>query len=243
MNIEIKLRVLDGILKTADDTKFLVFDKSNSHLCQNALLAPMYALPNDIIDFFMEYDDDSQYIKPIWRILFEGSLEADALITPYVQATYNLNTVTQFYIKRRFVISYAVYQFSKVFYRDYLKAIKKSKFLQDIKVSLDVEKDPNILKNLREDAKQEMLNIKTGLNAPYNMMGFVKGAANSYNKTTARLWMPSLGNNFPDISMATGKSPFFGKLYKVGDQFHNLYPYFLQNISGVYQQTYKYTNF
>lgn len=215
-NLKLNIRLQDNILKTNDD-KFVIFDRSKSFITKNVLVAPLYALPNDIIDVFAEEVGD--YENVLYRYLFEGSIEADQQIGPDFQNYFRLDSPTMFYIKRRYVIAYATWKFAQVFYRDYLKSVKKSKFLADVKVSLEIERDPDLIMQIMKDAKQALAQIAQVVDALSNMRGFSKGEANIRNsKAGARLWLPSLGNNRPDTSMATAKTFFGGKIYKGGDQ-------------------------
>lgn len=225
MNIKLTIRLQNRVLKTLDDSKFIIFDKKQSYYVQNLLLLPLYALPVDITDVFLE--DPSPYLQPLYKILLEGSIEADTQLgfSGYINMRFGVSPQIQFLIKRNYVIAYATYRFAEVFYRDYLKAVKKSKFLADVKVSLDIERDPDFINQLKADAQQKMKEIKQVMDSPSNIQGFIKGAANSSNKTSARLWFPSLGNNFPDSSMATAKSMFRGSPHKIGHQSENGYWY------------------
>ncbi len=215
MNIKITIRLQDNQLQDLDD-KYLVFDKSKSYFAANALLTPMYALPSDVSDVFIE--EAGIYEQVLYRILFEGSLEIDSYLTSNLITQLGLSPEIAFYIKRRYVICYATFNFAKLFYRDYLKSVKKSKFLADVKVSLEVEREPELIKGVQADAADCMKHILDALGSSINMQSFVKGECNPCNKTAARLWFPSLGGNFPEESLATSKYLFRGKPHKVGDQ-------------------------
>lgn len=216
-NIKLHIRFLDDKLKTADDSKSIIFDRSKSVIVKDCLVMPIYALPNDIMDLFA--DEVGRYENVLYRYLYEASLYIDNMFNSPFVTYFNLTPANQFYIKRLYVIAWVTWQFAKVFYRDYLKSVKKSKFLADVKVSLEIEREPDLIKKIEDDAEAMWKAIIQGVTAMQNMRGFVKGSANPSNsKAGARLWLPSLGNNFPDVSMATAKTFFGGKIYKGGDQ-------------------------
>ena len=215
MNIKFSIRLQNDVLKDTDGNS-IVFDKSESYYSTPMMLSPLYALPTDINDVFIE--EPGIYESVLYKILFEGSMKIDTYLTSRVISCLGLSAEDAFYIKRSFTICYATYQFAKVFYRDYLKSIKKSKFLADVKISLEVEKDPDLITAVQNDAKKCMEEIIEALTARQSMQGFVKGSANPTSKFSAREWMPSLGNNCPDISIATSKAFFGGRIVKVGSQ-------------------------
>lgn len=215
MNIKLTLRLQNNVLETEDGNAF-VFDKNQSYYSGNFLITPLYALPTDVSDLFM--DEPGIYENALYKILFEGSLDIDSILTKNLQTSLGFSDQLAFYLKRRYVICYATFHFGKIFYRDYLKSVKKSKFLADVKVSLEVEREPDLIKNVQADAQECMDYIKGGLAANMQMATFVKGECNPCNKITARLWYPSLGSNYPDDSMATSKTLFSGKPHKIGDQ-------------------------
>lgn len=215
MNIKIAIRLQNNQLQDIDN-KYLVFDKSNSYYSTNLLLIPLYALPSDISDLFL--DEPGIYENKLYQLIFEGSLEIDSYLSPALITSLGLTPEVVFYIKRHYVICYTTARFSKIFYKDYLKSVKKSKFLADVKVSLEIEREPELINNIQSDAKDCMAGLLAGLGSSFNMQSFVKGECNEANKTSYRQWYPSLGNGKPDISMATAKTLFKGNLYKIGDQ-------------------------
>lgn len=231
MNIKIKIRLKNDVLKTADNTKFLTFDKAV--YIQNIFMIPWYATLGDVTPKFME--EPGIYEQVLKKYIHEGSMEADTIINSRVVEFFGLSPEITFYIKRRFTICYATYHFAQVFYRDYLKSIKKQKFLADVKVSLEIEKEPDFINKIRADALLCMEEIKNAATALDNMRGFVKGECNPCNAVVGRLWYPSQGENWPDSSLATAKTYYKGKLHKVGDQFswHEDYSWY-RNEYGAY---------
>lgn len=217
MNIKIKIKLQNDVLKTADGTKFLSFDKGKNIYIQNIFTLPWYATVADIVPRFME--EAGSYEQVIKKYIHEGSMEADTIINARVVSFFGLSPEITFYIKRRFTICYATYHFAQVFYRDYLKSVKKQKFLADVKVSLEIEKEPDFINNIRADANKCMEDIINAATALDNMSGFVKGECNPCNAVVGRLWYPSEGDNWPDTSVATAKTWHNGKLHKAGDQF------------------------
>lgn len=221
MNIKLTIRLQNDQLQTDSDDKFVIMDKSKSACIQNMLISPIYALPSDISDNFME--EPGTYLNTLFKIIHEGSVKADQLLPASLVQAYSLTPEATFQIKRRYVICYSTFNFGKIFYRDYLKSVKKSKFLADVKVSLEIEKEPQLIQQLQGDAKACMQEIEDGLQAHVNMRGFVKGELLCSNKTAARQWYPSLGYNTPDVSMASGKSTIYGKSYKIDTQYGHGY--------------------
>lgn len=223
MNIKINIRLQDEVLQTEDD-EIIIFNKGSNFFSGSILLNPLYALPSDISDLFLE-DGFGPYEQILYRICFEGSLEADRLLSSSRASFWRLDPQTIFYIKRKYVICYATYHFSKVFYRDYLKAVKKTKFLADLKVSLEIQKEPDLINQVQGDAKNCMMDISSAIMSTDSMNIFVKGSCNPCNKTAHRLWFPSLGHNYPDEITATARTVFGGTIYGIGTQHDYGAPY------------------
>jgi hypothetical protein len=114
------------------------------------LLNPFYAMEQDIVSVFA--DDGIEYFAAIRKIIFEASIKVNDVLTPARQSHLMLSAQEAFRMKREYVTCVAIYKFGNIFNRDYLKSVKKSKFLADVKVSLEIEKDPSLIKQIAADA-------------------------------------------------------------------------------------------
>lgn len=178
-------------------------------------LEPMYAIPSDVMGVFAE--DIGSYEQQIKKLIFENSIKADQMFTPERVTTLRLTPEMSFMLKRQFVICSSIYRFGDIFFRDYLKSVKKSKFLADFKVSLEVEKDPTLIKKIIDDAKECMDEIAGMLSVGFNFETFSKGSCNPCNlKRPYREWWPSEGGNRPNVPLAASKASDFFRIYKIG---------------------------
>jgi hypothetical protein len=180
----------------------------------NILLSPFYAMEQDVLGVFLEEQDN--YISGIRKTIFEGSIRVDGFLNPTVQESLQLSDEEAFRLKREYVICFSVYNFSKVFYRDYLTSIKKSKFLADLKVSMEIERDPQFIKMISHDAKDCMEELEAMFGIGSGFSSFVKGRSNSCNSTSNRSWYPGIGSGYPRVPIAATKASVFCKEYKIG---------------------------
>jgi len=97
-----------------------------------------------------------------------------------------------------------------------MRSIKKSKFFGDVKVSLDIEKDPTFIMQISNDAKECYESIASMVGLGAGIGSFVKGKSNSCNNESNRQWFRSLDGGSPKVPIAANKvSSFCGK-YKIG---------------------------
>ena len=182
------------------------------------LLSPFYAMEQDVTCVYA--DNATEYYPKIRKLIFESSIKVDQLLTPARITALCLTAEQAFMLKRNYVICRAAYEFGKSFYRDYLKAVKKTKFLGDLKVSLEIEKEPSLIARISDDAREcyEELEDMFGMGYGEGMQSFVKGSNNICNKRSDRQWWPSDGHGGPRISFAATKAATFCGLYKIGAQ-------------------------
>lgn len=181
MNENIKIEFINI---TADDEPVNL-----AIVAANVLLDPFYATEEDISSPFLL--ETSAYIESIRRIIFNGSISIDNLIE-MLHLNMNLTDKQLFILKRDYVICYGIYELGKQINLDYLKSQNKSKFLGDVKVSLEVQNDPQFLTMTLKDAK-DCLDAITGLledmSGSESMINtFVKGECNPNNKVSWREW-------------------------------------------------------
>jgi len=179
------------------------------------LLDPFYCTERDILSIVMEEPSD-KYIEWARELIFNSSIRADDVFNTIILKAFGLTPEQEFRLKRQYVICLVSYQFYKDFYKDYMKSIKKSKFLGDVKVSLDVEKDPSFVLSIADDAKEcyeaiaDMVGVGTGINS------YVKGRSNPCNNTSHREWYPKLDGGYPYVPIAANKAVTFCTKYKIG---------------------------
>lgn len=215
MNIQINISLNSGTLQNTDGQDIVL---SSNQFDYDFYLDPFYATENDILCVFMdEYDD---YIARIRKMIFEGSVKIHNILTEKLRKQLGMSVQEAFLFKRQYVICYSIYNFSKIFYREYLTSVKKSKFLADVKISLEVEKDPSLIANIGQDAKDCMKDLEAmlGTAGGLQFMTFVKGECNSNNQVSFRMWFPTLGSNYPRIPVASDKYAVGNNLYKIGSQ-------------------------
>ncbi|MDB4533396.1 hypothetical protein N9242_00890 [Vicingaceae bacterium] len=179
------------------------------------LLDPFYATERDILSIVMD-EPTTKYIDMVREMIFNSSIMANDKITNTMLANNNIDAEQGFRLKRQYVICLTSYDFYKTFYRDYMKSIKKSKFLGDVKVSLDVEKDPSFIVNVFNDAKECYLSIENILGVGLGMSTFSKGVNNACNYTSDRQWFPGLNGGNPRTPIAANKAMGFCSKYKIG---------------------------
>jgi len=210
MNINLSVSINPNTLQYTDDI-FIVDDTVKDY---NLFISPFYAIESDILSIFME--DETAYLTQVSKLIFEQSIKIDDKLTTRIIADLGLSPQEAFRLKREYVICSAVYKFGRVFHKDFIKSVKKSKFLADLKVSLDIEKDTGMLTSLLNDAKNCMEEIEGLIGISTGFSSFVKGGSNPCNYTSYRQWYPSMGNNTPAVSIAAGKVSAFCQKYKIG---------------------------
>lgn len=209
MNINTSISINDGVLDTSGNPITL-----SGTISVDMLLSPFYATEKDILSIIMD-EPSGEYINQVREIIFNSSVMVDDKITPSMISEFGLSSDQIFRLKRQYVICLSAYEFAKGFYRDYLRAIKKSKFLGDVKVSLDVEKDPSFIMQISADAKECFESIESSM-AGVGMSSFVKGRTNSCSKSSSRQWYPGLGGGNPRVPIAASKVVGFCNKYKIG---------------------------
>jgi len=179
------------------------------------LLDPFYCTERDILLIVMEEPSD-KYIEWVRELIFNASIRADDVFNTEILKALGLTPEQEFRLKRQYVICLASYQFYKDFYKDYMRSIKKSKFLGDVKVSLDVEKDPTFIMQISDDAKECYESIADIVGVGAGMNSFVKGRSNCCNYTSSRQWYPKLDGGHPNVPIAANKAVTFCNKYKIG---------------------------
>ena len=208
MNIQINLELTGLQFQDGTPIEAITVDPINMNL------SPFYAMEKDVAKVFM--DEYMPYMDKLQELIFESSIRADDLFSANVIRAFNLNAQEAFRIKRNYVLCKAIYEFGKVFHRDFIKSTSKSKFLADIKVSLEIEKDMSILSSILMDAKSCIEDFEA-LAITSTFSSFVKGERNPCNRTSNREWYPAQGGNRPRISMATASWSSMCRKYKIGD--------------------------
>jgi len=179
------------------------------------LLSPFYCTERDILTIGME-EPSADSIEYVRELIFNSSIIANDTFNTVVLGGMGLQKEEEFRLKRQYVICLVSYQFYKDFYKDYMRSIKKSKFLGDVKVSLDIERDPTFIMQISNDAKEcyESIAGMVGLGA--GIGSFVKGGYNYCNNTSDRQWFPGLDGGNPKVSIAANKTSSFCNKYKIG---------------------------
>ena len=204
MNINFTLSFNDGLIDTSGNPVSL-----SGSLSEDILLDPFYATENDVLIILMEEPTMAQ-VHTVRELIFNNSI----VIDDKLRAATGIDSEQMFRIKRQYVICASTYQFCKVFYKDYMRSVKKSKFLGDVKVSLDIEHDPSFLLQIAADAKECMEEIE--MMSGSSMSSFVKGRGNSCNYTSNRQWYPKTHGNNPRVPIAASKVGSFCSKYKIG---------------------------
>ncbi len=158
----------------------------------NVLLTPFYATEEDVSSPLLL--EPTAYVESIRRIIHTGSISIDNLIE-MLRLNINLTDKQLFILKRDYVICYGIYELGKQINLDYLKSQNKSKFLGDVKVSLEIQNDSKFLTMTLEDAKNcldAITSILRDMSTSDSMMStFVKGECNPNNKASWREWWTS----------------------------------------------------
>lgn len=191
----------------------------NVNISQNMFLSPIYATVEDIYLKFFDEDPEenlNKYYFQIEEFIFNYSKEFNRIF-PVLDIP--VSEEIKFMIKNEYVVCKTVYAFGSRFYKDYATSISKSKFLADLKVSLEISKDPGMIKGLLDDAKNCADEIKKRIALLRNktMQTYVKGEANAKNKTVnPREWFPSTIPRTTNSSFANAYISNFTKKYKIG---------------------------
>ena len=208
MNINFALSFNSGLRDTSGNEISL-----SGSLSEDILLTPFYATENDILLILMD-EPSVAYHNRARELIFNNSVVVDDKL----RLVADIESDRLFRLKRQYVMCLSIYQFCKIFYKDYMKSIKKSKFLGDVKVTLDVERDPSFIMQMANDAKEcyeeieEILMIAGG----GAMSSFVKGRSNACNYTSNRQWYPKTHGNNPRVPIAASKVGSFCVKYKIG---------------------------
>lgn len=156
----------------------------------NTMIDPMYCTEIEIVQEFLE-EESFAYMDLIRKNIFDGSLEIDAYLSLYGIKT-SLSPEQLFLIKRDFTICHTIYNIGNQLYLDYMQSVNKTKFLGDVKVSLEYQNDPMVIKGKFEDAQRCEQAIKSMFldwrQAKNIMQIFVKGFDNSSTKSSSREW-------------------------------------------------------
>ena len=183
----------------------------------NLLLTPFYATESDISSAYLI--DGSSYVENIRKIILNGSISIDNLID-MLGLKLNLSDKQLFIMKRDYVICYGIYELGKQINLDYLKSHNKSKFLGDVKVSLEIQNDPTFLTMTLEDAKHCLDSITKLLNdmasSDAMMDTFVKGELNPNNKFSWREWYNSYPLSTAPVAAVKHREYPLNKVSKVG---------------------------
>jgi hypothetical protein len=209
MNINVAISINTGTPMYLDATPV-----GSDQFNYNILLKPFYAMESDILTVFMEEYD--KYINTVSKIIFEQSIKIDDKLTQAIVGSLGMTPQELFRLKRQYVICSSVYRFGRVFHKDFITSVSKSKFLADLKVSVEIQKDPRMLEALLQDAKHCMDEIEQTVGVEFSFGSFVKGGSNPCNMVSERQWYPSNGDNTPAISIAATKVGSFCRKYKIG---------------------------
>lgn len=211
-NIKLTIGINPGHLLDTDGQELAASGEASF----NIFLNPFYCMEQDVANVFM--DDFSTYVDKLRKMIFEGSIEVDTILTQSNIDSMGLTPEQAFMLKREYVICKSVYKFGRIFHRDYMSKVKKSKFLADVKVSLEVENDPSMIKSIISDAKDcyEEIEDMIGTMGGTGMASFVKGGSNPCNNRSHRQWWPGNGSGEPRIPIAARKSATFCSKYKIG---------------------------
>lgn len=210
-NIKLNISINPGILVDADALPLSPDGSSNIDM----LLSPFYTMEQDVIAVFA--DNGDEYFSSIRKIIFEASMKVDDILTAERRSYLQLSTQQAFRMKREYVTCMAIYKFGRIFYRDYLKSVKKSKFLADVKVSLEIEKEPGLIQSIAADAAECIEELEGLFGIGGNFGSFVKGRSNACNNAPSnREWFPSGSNGYPRVAIAASKTSAFCKTYKIG---------------------------
>lgn len=208
MNINFELSFNSGLRDTSGNEISL-----SGLLSEDILLTPFYATENDVLLILME-EPTIAYEHKVRELIFNNSIIIDDKLLGII----DIPEDQLFRLKRQYVMCLSIYQFCKIFYQDYMKSVKKTKFLGDVKVSLDVEHDPSFIMQMANDAKEcfeeieDILMITSG----GTMSSFVKGRGNSCNYVSNRQWYPKIRGSNPRVPIAASKVGSFCVKYKIG---------------------------
>lgn len=213
MNLNVTITT-NGTLLDTDGNPILL----SGEVSHNILLSPLFATERDVLSAVL--DESSPYYDEMARnIIFNSSISATDRLSDRAFKRWGLSKENIFRIRRQYTICLSIYNFAKRFNRDYAGSIKKSKFIGDIKVSLDVQGDPTFILAMINDAKECFLSIEKEINQHgAGMALFVMGAntETAISHRTDRLWMLPDGKGGPRVSIAANKAMKFNHRYKIG---------------------------
>jgi len=211
MNTRIRIKLNDSIKNT--DGGSISF---SGEIVEDLFLAPLYARPEDVLPIYMDEPTAAMHSKAL-SIIFDTSILAKDKLSDSAFRKWNIDSAQAFRIRREFVICMSAYKFGKQFYRDYMKSIKKSKFFGDVKVSLDIEKDPGFIMQIMGDAKdcyESILEDITGSSS--DMLSFSIGRTNPCSRSSNREWLSSSSPEYAGYPIAANMVSKFCRKYKVG---------------------------
>lgn len=89
--------------------------------------------------------------------------------------------------------------------------------MADVKVSLDVAKDPSSIKDIGREAEVCAKDLESLIDSSSQFGIFVKGQNSSKSEDISRRWYPSEnGRNLPREPIAASKYYHNNRLYKIG---------------------------
>lgn len=208
-NSLINIKLGTGI-KTVDQKNI----SSGQSFSVNLGLDPLYATTEDVLERFVD-EETHKYSEIAKKFIFEASQKADMLFSKAKLS--GASTEEIYYLKREYSICYAIYKFAKVFNRDFLTSVKKQKFVADVKVSIDIAKDPSSIREIGKDAESCTKDLESLLDSSSQFGLFVKGQNSSKAEDISRRWYPSEnGKGLPREPIAASKYYFNNRLYKIG---------------------------
>lgn len=210
MNIQLNISLNSGLMDLGGNPVSIA-----GSICEDMFLTPFYATEHDVLSAIMD-GPSSAYTKRVREIIFNSSLKAQETLSDATLKEWGITGPEAFKLRRQYTICMSVYEFSKGFYRDYLSAVKKSKFLGDVKVSLDISKDPTFIMQMSNDAKECFTGIASCINGGTGMKSFVLGRSNACNTTSHRQWFPAFDRGHPRVPIAANHFLTFGSKYKIG---------------------------
>lgn len=172
INIKIKIPLKDG--------------SGSLKLLENLLLTPLYITENELLSVYLTKYTEDQF-KAAREVAFYSSLKADEIIGNKIDSFTNKE---KFSLKRQLTLCLATIAFGNKFNTDYIKSLSRSKSLAEFSVSTSTSNDPQFVLNLIKDAQECVKDIKDALSMSGDVLirTFVKGANNSSNLTSNRLW-------------------------------------------------------
>lgn len=205
MNININIKIKkkeDGYLEVSE----------------NMLLDPFYITERELLNVYLsEYP--MRYISAAREIIFYNSLRADEIVGKSLDS---LSDVEIFSIKRRLTLCLSIIGFGNKFNTDYTKSLSRSKTLAEFSVTTSKVNDPFFVINIIKNAEECVASVEDLINSASSglISLFVKGALNSANLDSHRLWHHFNLEDKSNIPYASEKKFYNGKYYKNGGKFY-----------------------